>query len=558
MIEESALGVGFWESSPGASAILRRMALIKHRFSVASGFSRKKHLILSTALLLLTSAAYAQAPVAAPADLDAYVARVMRTFEVPGISVAVVKNGQVVVAKGYGVRKLGEPAAVDAKTLFGIASNTKVMTATALGLLVEEGKVQWDAPVVRYLPWFQMWDPYVTRELTIRDLLVHRSGLGLGAGDLLWWPASTYNRREIANRLRFIRPATSFRSAYAYDNVLYLVAGEVIETISGQSWEDFVSTRILKKVGMTGSNVRHSDAARGGNIAAPHAEVERKVRPIAPFDSDNTNPAGGVNANSEDMAKWMNVVLARGKLPDGTRLFSEATWRQITTGVTPMPIGTPALELAAQRPNFRAYGLGLNVQDYRGQKMLIHSGGLPGYVSRVMMFPDLEVGIAVLTNQESGAAFDAIAYRVADHYLGAPATDWVDAYQKVNARQQASFADAERRAAGSRNTSSRSSLPLSGYAGKYNDAWYGDILIEQQGDKLVMRFGHTPLLVGNLEHWQYDTFVVKWRDRELRADAFVTFALNPDGTIDQAKMQAVSPATDFSFDFQDLLLRPVK
>ena len=175
----------------------------------------------------------------------------MQAFEVPGVSLAVVKDDKVVVAKGYGVRKLGEPAPVDGRTLFGIASNTKVFTAAALGLLVEEGKLQWDAPVIDYLPWFQMWDPYVTRELTIRDLLVHRSGLGLGAGDLLWWPPSTYDRKEIARRLRFIQPATSFRSAYAYDNVLYLVAGEVIETLSGQSWEDFVSTRILAKVGMT-------------------------------------------------------------------------------------------------------------------------------------------------------------------------------------------------------------------------------------------------------------------------------------------------------------------
>ncbi len=521
-------------------------------------FIRHRHHVLAAALLLVAGVASAQAPATAPPDLDAYVARVMTAFDVPGVSLAVVKDGKVVVAKGYGVRRLGEPAAVDAKTNFGIASNTKVMTATAIGLLVEEGKLEWDAPVIDYLPWFQMYDPFVTRELTVRDLLVHRSGLGLGAGDLLWWPSSTYNRREIATRLRHIEPATSFRSAYAYDNVLYLVAGEVIEAISGQSWEDFVTTRILEKVGMPGTTVRHSDAAKAGNIAVPHAEIDGKVRPIAPFDSDNTNPAGGVNSNADDMARWMNVVLAHGKLADGTRLISEATWRNITTGVTPVPIGTPPPELALQRANFRAYGLGLNVQDYRGQKMLIHSGGLPGYVSRVMMFPDAGLGISVLTNQESGDAFDAIAYRIADHFLGLPPTDWADAYEKVNARRRAALVATERKAAAARNTASRPSLPLSGYAGKYADAWYGGIAIAQEGDKLVIRFGHTPSLVGDLEHWQYDTFVVKWRDRELRADAFVTFALNPDGTIDQAKMRAVSPATDFSFDFQDLLLKPVR
>jgi CubicO group peptidase (beta-lactamase class C family) len=509
--------------------------------------------------LVAVVAARAQAPPAAPpADLDTYVQRVMRTFEVPGIALTVVKDGRVVVAKGYGVRKLGEPAAVDARTLFGIASNTKLFTATAIGLLVEERKIEWDAPVVRYLPAFQMWDPYVTRELTIRDLLVHRSGLGLGAGDLLWWPASTYDRKEIARRLRFIQPATSFRSAYAYDNVLYLVAGEVIESVTGQSWEDFVSSRILARVGMTGSNVRHSAAAAGGNVAVPHAAIDGVVRPIKPFDSDNTNPAGGINASADDMARWLMVQLAHGRLSDGTRLFSDNTWRQLTTMVTPMPIGNPQSELAGLRPNFRGYALGLNVLDYRGQKVLIHSGGLPGYVSRVMMIPAAELGIAVLTNQESGEAFDAIAYRIADHYLGALPTDWADAYQKVAARQQSSTAAADRNTATTRNTSSRPSLPPSKYTGTYTDAWYGDIIIELQGDKLVMRFSHTPSLVGDMEHWQYDTFAVRWRDRELRADAFITFALNPDGSIDQARMKAISPSTDFSFDFQDLLLRPRK
>ena len=294
----------------------------------------------------------------------------MKAFEVPGLALTIVKDGQTVVAKGYGVKKLGEPAPVDARTLFGIASNTKLFTATALGLLVEEGKIDWDAPVVRYLPAFQMWDPYVTRELTVRDLLVHRSGLGLGAGDLLWWPASTYDRKEVARRLRFIQPATSFRTAYAYDNVLYLVAGEVIEAISGQSWEDFVSRRILARVGMTGSNVRHSAANAGGNVATPHAPIDGTVRPIKPFDSDNTNPAGGINSSAEDMARWLTVQLAHGQLADGSRLFSEATWRQLTTLVTPIPIADPPPELASLRPDFRGYALGLDLRDYRGRKVL--------------------------------------------------------------------------------------------------------------------------------------------------------------------------------------------
>jgi CubicO group peptidase (beta-lactamase class C family) len=511
--------------------------------------------ITSCLLLVFTLTGVASAQ---PPDLDRWVARAMQTFEVPGIALAIVNDDQVVVAKGYGVKKLGDPAPVDARTLFGIASNTKAFTATALGLLVEEHKIEWDAPVVRYLPAFAMWDPFVTRELTVRDLLVHRSGLGLGAGDLLWWPASTYDRKEIARRLRFIPPATSFRSAYAYDNVLYAVAGELIEAVSGQPWETFVSSRILAKVGMNGSNVRLSASTGGGNIATTHATVDGKVRPIKPFDSDNTNPAGGILSSAEDMAKWIRVQLSEGKLADGSRLFSAATARQLTTIVTPMPIGDPPPELTPLKMNFHGYALGFDVRDYRGQKAVMHTGGLPGFVSRVAMIPALGVGVAVLTNQESGAAFDSIAFRVLDHYLGAPPFDWIDGYRRAVDRMQAATAAAEKGAAAARDAQAKPSLAPEKYAGTYRDAWYGDITIAQDNGRLVLRFSHTPLLVADLEHWQHDTFVARWRDRELRADAYVTFALEPDGSIDQAKMQAVSPATDFSYDFQDLLLKPVR
>ena len=479
----------------------------------------------------------------------------MRTFDVPGIALAIVKDDTVVVAKGYGVRRMGDPAPVDGRTLFGIASNTKAFTATALGLLVEEGKIEWDGQVIRYLPGFAMWDPYVTRELTVRDLLVHRSGLGLGAGDLLWWPESTYNRKEIAQRLRFIPPATSFRAAYAYDNVLYLVAGELVEAVSGQSWEDFVTNRILRPVGMTGTNVRHSAAGAGGNVAVTHARVDGNVRPIRPFESDNTNPAGGINSSAEDMAKWMRVQLSGGALADGSRLFSQATARQLTTIVTPIPIGDGPVELPQLRANFNGYALGFGIRDYRGHKLVTHTGGLPGYVSRVLMAPDINLGVTVLTNQESGEAFDSIAFWILDHYLGAPTFDWIDSFKRVSDRVQTRTQAAETHAASSRHADSRPSLPIGQYAGTYRDAWYGSVNIAAENGTLTMRFTHTPALVGTLEHWQYDTFIARSRSRQRAADAYVTFALRPDGSIDQIKMAAVSPATDFSFDFQDLLLK---
>lgn len=499
-------------------------------------------------------------PAAAPAlprDFDTYVARVMSTFEVPGIAIAIVKDGRVLLAKGYGVRKLGDLTPIDDRTLFGIASNTKAFTATAIGILVEEGKLEWDAPVINYLPWFQMYDPFVTRELTIRDLLVHRSGLGLGAGDLLWWPTSTYDRKEIARRLRYIKPETSFRSAYAYDNVLYSVAGEVIEAVSGQTWEDFVATRILARVGMTGSSVRHSAAAGGGNVATPHAEIDGRVRPISPFGSDNVNPAGGINASATDIAKWLMVQLDSGKLADGSRLFKPQTTFELWSIVTPYRVGRVPPDLAAQQANVAGYALGFEVRDLRGHKIVTHTGGLPGFVSRITLVPDERLGIAVFTNQEIGQAFQAITWRLLDHFTGATPTDWLAVYQARKQRGDSMVAAQERAATAKRDTASRPSLPLEKYAGSYRDAWYGDIAIALENGKLVMRFSHSPSLTGDLEHFQYNTFIARWRDREMRADAYVTFALNPDGGIEHAKMAAVSPATDFSFDFQDLLLVPV-
>jgi hypothetical protein len=252
------------------------------------------------------------------------------------------------------------------------------------------------------------------------------------------------------------------------------------------------------------------------------------------------------------------VLLSGGALPDGSRLYSAGTARQITQIVTPLAPSNPPPELAPLRNNFAGYALGLNVRDYRGRKMWTHTGGLPGYVSRVMMLPEMNLGVTVLTNQESGEAFDAIAYHIVDHYLGAPAFDWIEANRKTAAATAARTAEVVKNSQAARDASSKPSLPLPGYAGTYEDAWYGAISITMEKDRLVMRFGHTPSLVADLEHWQHDTFVAKWRDRELRADAYVTFALNPDGSIDQARMAAVSPETDFSFDFQDLLLKPVK
>lgn len=500
---------------------------------------------------------HAQKAPAPPPDLDRYVADVMKTFDVPGLALAIVKDGQVVVAKGYGARKLGDPTPVDAGTLFGIASNTKVMTALALGMLVEQRKIEWDAPVIRYLPWFQMYDPWVTREITVRDLLVHRSGLGLGAGDLLWWPESDYDRKEIARRLRFIKPVASFRYAYAYDNVLYTVAGEIIESVSGQSWEDFVAQHILAPAGMSTSFAHFPTAANRSNIATPHAKVEGVIRPVPPDTSMATNPAGGVTTNAQDVARWLMIMADSGKLASGGRLYSTQTARELWTPVTILPNNPPPRELAPMAANFSAYALGLNMRDYRGYKIATHTGGLPGFVSEITTVPELRLGVAVLTNYESGAAFRSITNRVLDHYMKA-SHDWLGAYRTLVARADSANAAAVAKASAARNTESRPSLPLKAYAGTYRDAWYGDVVIAESGGQLTISFTHTPVLTGKLEHWQYDTFVARWTDRTVRADAFITFNLDHEGAVASARMVPASPDVDFSFDFQDLELVRVK
>lgn len=492
----------------------------------------------------------------APPDVDGLAGRVMKTFEVPGLSVAVVKDGQVVHARGYGVRRLGSDPAVDEHTLFPIASNSKAFTAAALGILADRGRLDWGDAVIDRLPGFRMSDPYVTREMTVRDLLVHRSGLGLGAGDLLFWPPTTLSRKQLVRRLGRVPLKTSFRASYAYDNVLYPVAGQVIEAVSGKSWEDFVSGEILAKVGMKRSTVSNSDLARADNAAAPHADVGGEVRAIEPFFIDNANPAGGINSTAADMAKWQLVLLGGGQLADGSRLFSPKTAKRLWAYVTPMPIGDPDPALRETKPKFLGYALGFAVRDYRGEFMVSHTGGLPGFLSISAMLPEHKLGVVVLTNQESPAAFRALCFSILDHYIDAPKKDWVAAYRKADARRRKRIKEAEAETAAGRAKDSRPSLPLKEYAGTYADRWYGDIVIAEKGGRLSIRFAHTPALRGKLEHWQHDTFVARWKNRELRADAFVTFALTPEGGIDSAKMKAVSPATDFSFDFHDLLLEP--
>ncbi len=532
---------------------------------------------LAAAILLAFCAAgasMAQAPAAAaPAsasaaafDLDADVARVLKNFDVPGLAIAVVKDGKVVVARGFGVRKLGEAAPVDGKTIFEIASNSKAFTAAALAMLVDDGKLAWDDPVTRHLPDFQMYDAYVTKEMTVRDLLTHRSGLGLGAGDLMWWPTTSFTTDEIIHNLRYIRPATSFRNSYAYDNLLYIVAGKIIAQKSGKSWGDTMRERILKPVGMTSTTTSLAENAGNPNVANAHSKIDGKIAAVKAMPVANAVGAVGINTNADDIARWMNVLLDGGKL-DGAgkdaagkdiRLFSAAQSREMWTPQTPMKISEPKPALAATRPNFFAYGLGFQLRDYKGQKLAQHGGALQGFYSRVVLVPESKLGIAILTNAESGGAMTALQYRLLDQYLGAAPSDWIKLIGDVEAEAHAKEQSRLKNATSTRAVKSKPSLALAAYDGDYQDAWYGKATIRAVGAKRVLSFAKTPDLTGELEHFQHDTFIVRWKERNFNADAYVTFSLNPDGSIERMRMAPISTETDFSYDFADLMFVPLK
>lgn len=532
--------------------------------------------IAAAILFAYSTTAFAQAPATAPAapttasapaaayDLEADVTRAMKLFDVPGIAIAVVKDGKVIAARGFGVRKLGAPDKVDAKTLFEVASNSKAFTAAALAMLVDEGKLAWDDPVTKHLPDFQMYDAYVTHEMTVRDLLTHRSGLGLGAGDLLWWPTTSFSTDEIIHKLRFIAPSTSFRSSYAYDNLLYIVAGKIIAAKSGKTWGETIHERILAPSGMTGTTTSLAENAGNPDVANAHSKINGKIAAVKAMPVPNAVGAVGINTNAEDIARWMNVLLAGGSLgkdANGTerRLFSAKQAREMWTAQTPMRISEPNAKLAGTKPNFAAYGLGFQLRDWQGKLLALHSGALQGFYSKVVLVPEEKLGIAILTNAESGGSLNALQYQLVDRYLNpASTTDWIGAVAAVedenHAREQSRLATTK----AARAAKSKPSLALAAYDGDYQDPWYGIASIRHVGGKQVLSFSRTPDLTGELEHFQHDTFIVRWKERNFNADAYVTFALNPDGSIERMKMQPISTETDFSYDFQDLNFTPVK
>ena len=455
--------------------------------------------------------------------------------------VTIVEQGRSSLVRSYGVRRMGEPGKVDEHTLFGIGSTTKAFTSALIAMLVDEGKLGWDTKVQDVLPGFKMYDPYVSSEMTVRDLLVHRSGLGLGAGDLLFFPPTDFSRADIVHKLRFIKPASSFRSAFAYDNLLYVVAGQVIEAVSGAPWEEVVRKRILDPLQMT-QTTASAIMPSAANRAWPHARVTGEFRgagPNSPLASltnlDVAAAAGALNVSGIEIARWLELQLGRGLDPrTNTRLYSEDQAHEMWSAQTLIPV-SPApkgLELAA--PNFRAYAIGWMLSDYRGHKIVAHGGGVPGSVTLIVLVPDRQLAFAMMTNSEEVGALAAMQYRLLDHYLGLTGPDWIGAVATADAAGLAmakeQFAATQFSRSPQGEPAKGPSLPIAQYAGKYRDAWYGLASIANTPQGLTLKFDHTPSLSGKLEHLRYDTFRTRWTDKA-NEDAYVTFALNPDGSV---------------------------
>lgn len=529
--------------------------------------------LATTGLAAFGSRAFAQAkPGAVGAAVDQFAQEVMAAFpDQPGLGITVVENGKVTLAKGYGVKTLGTQDRCDENTVFGIASNTKAMTAALIGMLVEEGKVAWDDPVTKHLPNFQMSDPVITKLMTVRDLLVHRSGLTLGAGDLMIWPAPTHSRADIVAGLKYLPIGGQFRGGYAYDNVLYVAAGALIEAVTGQSWETMIKARIFDPLGMT-STVSSPALVDKSRRAAPHARLGPPVRglgpqTVLPFDNsfDAAAPAGGVNSTPKDIAQWMLVQLGLGMLPNAKRLWNEPTAREMWK---PQTITTwsdgPTTENPV-RPSLQAYALGWFVQDHRGERFLWHTGGLAGFISFTGLLPGRRSGIMIMTNAEETPVLRSLRFGGPDRLQGRSDFDWIASSKRVQAEADAqAISDAAKAATASTPGGAKPSLPLAAYAGVYRDPWYGTVTIGLSGASkgkggkaqgLTVSFDKTPALRGKLKPFDGDTFQTVFDDRT-QEDAFFSFDLK-DGKVVSALVRAVSPLADFSYDYQDLRLTKV-
>lgn len=486
--------------------------------------------------------------------VDEAVEKTLETFNVPGIAVGIVHNDEVVLAKGYGIANINTGEKVNSSTNFGIASNSKAFTTTAIALLIDQGKINWDDRVKKYIPEFKMYNDYVTENFTIRDLVVHRSGLGLGAGDLMVWPdGHDFTPDDIIQNIQHLKPVSDFRTKYDYNNLLYIIAGVVIERVSGKSWTDFIEENFIQPLNMNRTAASWNTLKDRSNVIVPHVPIDGELKVVDRYTNSIFDAAAGLYSNIDDLIHWVKFQLNYGKTEDGRQLVSEEQMKQLSTPQTLQPNRTTE----PYNTLFRAYGLGFQLQDMNGKLEVSHTGGLEGIVTQIIMYPQLNLGIIVLTNQQSGAAFMSISNTIKDFYLGLPEKDWVEHYSELIAKRQG---DADQIVSEVWKTVEENKKKRIAYidtlVGTYEDPWFGQVEITQSKGKLRLVSKRSSQLQGDMFYYKGDTFAVKWDNAYLHADAFAIIETK-EGKVVGMKMLPISPLTDFSYDFQDLDFKKV-
>lgn len=492
------------------------------------------------------------------AYVDSVVNASLNATEQAGIAVAVVKDGKVIHSKGYGIASVKSGAMVDENTLFSIASNSKAFTTAALGILVDQGKLNWGDKVVDVIPEFRMYDPYVTEHFTIVDLVTHRSGLGLGAGDLMFIPdGADFEVSDILTSFQHQEPVSEFRTKYDYDNLLYIVAGEVIHRVSGKPWDQFVEEEIMQRIGMDRSAGYRDNLKSNKNIAQPHSTESGTLEQIPErFDANKVfGAAGGIYASVADLTHWMLLQLNHGALNEDTLLQPEThakMWEMQTM------IWSSAIGQGSYNTHYKAYGLGWDITDKSGYTIVSHTGGMPGMLSHTVLIPELDAGIVVLTNtMPGGYAFISVTNEIVDAFLGAEDKDWMGIIGNYLKASNESAEEIVNEVWKTCEKADSKHLNLDNFAGTYNDNWFGDCVIENRDGKLWFVSKRSPRLKGEMFFYQANTFAVKWEYKEMNCDAFASFTLDENGKATAIQMKGISPNIDFSFDFHDLDLQRV-
>lgn len=467
--------------------------------------------------------------------LDKYIEKAVQDFEIPGLAVGIIKNGEVVLLKGYGYRNTETKKKVDENTVFGIASCSKAFTAASIAILVDEGKLNWDDKVIEHYPAFQMYDPYITRELTIRDLLCHRSGLQTFDGDLLWY-GTDLSRAEVVRQIRFRQNKYSLRARFGYSNVMFITATEVVKSVTGHSWDAFVNQKIFQPLGMHSTNTSNATFDKGMDVAYPHING----KPEAFINYDNSGGAAAINTSAADLLKWVQLMLDKGAISD-TSVFSKKQYYQLVAQQTVLPAG--AAEKVGST-HFSGYGLGWFVKDFEGMKIISHGGGLPGFHSKVAFVPEDSLGYVILANQITGLV-GALDRKILDFFLTDADKDWAKLYLDYEKKQEVKKEEATKTREEARIKNTKPSLALEKYTGIYQDKMYGQAKVEmREGQLFITLLPTAALFHSSMEHWQYDTFRIQFNDPYL-PEGFITFSFDSNANITGFKIDLENP--DFHF-----------